>query len=294
MSAKINQTLFPNFYLCRMQHLYYKKAIPLDFEGILEAASGLFASSDTCYFFDTYCFSEKPVLSFFEKWNERRWMKKNVLSTKRLVAFSAFTADQIKQKYPGMTSEISVQLPKLEEYYHPIDEDAKDAIRYRETNGDAYFIYRGPIHPSANLVSLLKGFSIFKKKMGSNMKLILCGKVTKHSASFLTALESYRYKEDIILKADPIRGDDAELIAASYALVHTCRWERFGFSVLKAMKSGVAVLTAENSSMSEYASMAGMYFNERDPADIGEKLVRIYKDEQMRQDMIGTGLSKAL
>jgi glycosyltransferase involved in cell wall biosynthesis len=60
------------------------------------------------------------------------------------------------------------------------------------------------------------------------------------------------------------------------------------------MKSGVAVLTADNSSMSEFTSMAGMYFNENDPADIGEKLIRIYKDEQMRQDMIGTGLSKSL
>jgi hypothetical protein len=40
--------------------------------------------------------------------------------------------------------------------------------------------------------------------------------------------------------------------------------------------------------------MAGMYFNENDPADLGEKLIRIYKDEQMRQDMIGTGLSKSL
>ena len=46
--------------------------------------------------------------------------------------------------------------------------------------------------------------------------------------------------------------------------------------------------------MSEFTSMAGMYFNEKDPNDIGEKMIRIYKDEQMRQEMIGTGLSKSL
>jgi hypothetical protein len=44
--------------------------------------------------------------------------------------------------------------------------------------------------------------------------------------------------------------------------------------------------------MSEFCGMAGMYFNETDAADIGEKLCRIYKDEQMREEMIGTGLLK--
>jgi hypothetical protein len=57
------------------------------------------------------------------------------------------------------------------------------------------------------------------------------------------------------------------------------------------MKSGVAVLTAENSSMSEFAGMVGMFFNEKDANDIGDKLIRIYKDEQVRAEMIGTGLT---
>jgi hypothetical protein len=46
--------------------------------------------------------------------------------------------------------------------------------------------------------------------------------------------------------------------------------------------------------MSEFAGMAGMFFNEKNPEDIGEKMIRIFKDEQMRQDMIGTGLSRGL
>jgi hypothetical protein len=43
--------------------------------------------------------------------------------------------------------------------------------------------------------------------------------------------------------------------------------------------------------MSEFVGMAGMYFNENDASDIGEKLIRIYKDEQVRAEMIGTGLT---
>jgi len=68
------------------------------------------------------------------------------------------------------------------------------------------------------------------------------------------------------------------------------RFERFGIPVVNAMKAGVAVLTAENSCMAEFTGMAGMFFNEKDPQEIGNKLIRIYNDEQMRSEMIGTGL----
>ena len=275
-----------------MVHVYYKKLIPIEFEGMLDQHACLPAQDQQFFVFDGYQDDSETVLSFFEKWNERKWLKRKLPSGIQLVVFSEYTAAYIKKNYPNTTEHICIQQPKVDSVYRPIDDDAKDVVRYRETNGDAYFLYRGPIHPAASLTNLLKGFSIFKKKMGSNMKLVLCGPISKKSNAFILSLDTYKYKEDIIIK-HPQDGD-ADLIAASYALVHPCRWERFGFSVLKAMKSGVAVLTTEHSAMSEFAGMAGMFFNEKDPSDIGEKMIRIYKDEQMRQDMIGTGLSKGL
>ena len=257
-----------------------------------DAGSFLTNRGEACCVFDCYQDEPNAALTFIEKWNERKWLKRSIPNHMKIVVFSSFTAELLKKRYPKTTEHIIIQSPKLDESYHPIDDDAKDVVRYRETNGDAYFIYRGPIHPAAALTNLLKGFSVFKKKMGSNMKLVLCGPVSKKSRQFVSSLDTYKYKEDIIIKRNT--ADDASLIAAAYALIHPCRWERFGFSVLKAMKSGVAVLTVENSAMSEIAGMSGMFFNEQDPNDIGEKMIRIYKDEQMRQEMIGTGLTKSL
>ncbi|MFZ9262585.1 MAG: glycosyltransferase [Chitinophagaceae bacterium] len=277
-----------------MLHIYHKSVIPAAFEGMLDAKQLLQPDDNTFFVFDCYQDDANAALSFIDKWKERKWLKRSIPQAYKIVVFSEFTAGQLRKYYPKIASNISIQFPRIEEIFHPIDDDAKDAVRYRETNGDAYFIYRGPIHPAAELKNLLKGFSIFKKKMGSNMKLVLCGSVSSKSEAFLAELDTYKYKEDVMIKTDFNQTEESELIAAAYALVHPCRWERFGFSPLKAMKTGVAVLTVENSSMSEFTSMAGMYFNEKDPSDIGEKMMRIYKDEQMRMDMIGTGLSKGL
>jgi hypothetical protein len=62
--------------------------------------------------------------------------------------------------------------------------------------------------------------------------------------------------------------------------------------VFTALKLGVAVLVPSNSTHSEQAGMAGMYFDENNPAEIGEKMILIYRDEQMRDEMIGTGMVK--
>ncbi|MEY3687329.1 MAG: hypothetical protein RIR84_170 [Bacteroidota bacterium] len=275
-----------------MQQIYYRQTIPIEYEGMFDTHAILPAAEDLVCVFDCYHDDPHAAMSFLEKWKERSWLKRNLLSGKKMMVFSSYTADQISKHYPKASANLIVQQPRVDEAYHPIDDDAKDIVRYNLTNGEAYFLYRGPIHPAASLTELLKGFSIFKKKMGSNMKLVLCGPISKKGNSFLHSIESYKYRDDLVLRQS--FSDDTELMAAAYALIHPCRWERFGFSVLKAMKAGVAVLTAADSAMSEFCSMAGMYFNEKDPNDIGEKLIRIYKDEQMRQEMIGTGLSKSL
>ncbi len=275
-----------------MQQIYYMQTIPIEYEGMLDTHAILPAAEDLVCVFDCYHDDPHAAMSFLEKWKERSWLKRNLLSGKKVRVFSSYTADQISKHYPKASANLIVQQPRVDEAYHPIDDDAKDIVRYNLTNGEAYFLYRGPIHPAASLTELLKGFSIFKKKMGSNMKLVLCGPISKKGNSFLHSIESYKYRDDLVLRQS--FSDDTELMSAAYALIHPCRWERFGFSVLKAMKAGVSVLTAADSAMSEFCSMAGMYFNEKDPNDIGEKLIRIYKDEQMRQEMIGTGLSKSL
>ncbi len=275
-----------------MQQIYYRQTIPIEYEGMLDTHAILPATEDLACVFDCYHDDPHAAMSFVEKWKEGSWLKRNLLSGKKVRVFSSYTADQISKHYPKASANLIVQQPRVDEAYHPIDDDAKDIVRYNLTNGEAYFLYRGPIHPAASLTELLKGFSIFKKKMGSNMKLVLCGPISKKGNSFLHSIESYKYRDDLVLRQS--FSDDTELMSAAYALIHPCRWERFGFSVLKAMKAGVSVLTAADSAMSEFCSMAGMYFNEKDPNDIGEKLIRIYKDEQMRQEMIGTGLSKSL
>lgn len=288
-------------YICSMSAFYFDTKIPSQYEGIRQHAkemsdehgalkAGFDIAPGSVFVHDLYHRSPNSAVSFWDRYRENKWLKKSIRSGAAIHVFSTHTQQALQSLFPEAASRIVVTPYKADPEYLPNDEDARDVARYQFTQGDAYFLYRGPVHPAAEIINLLKGFSVFKKKIGSNMRLVLSGPSGAYAADILAAIETYKYKADIILPGPLTPYEQVSLLASAYALVHPCRWERFGMPLPNAMKAGVAVLTVEDSAMSECCGMAGMYFNPTDPADIGEKLIRIYKDEQMRSEMIGTGL----
>jgi glycosyltransferase involved in cell wall biosynthesis len=81
----------------------------------------------------------------------------------------------------------------------------------------------------------------------------------------------------------------AQLVGAAYALVYPSLFEGFGVPVLEAMKSKVPVLTSAHTSMQEIAEDAALYFDPHNYTDIAEKLMLIYKDENLRSRLIEKG-----
>jgi glycosyltransferase involved in cell wall biosynthesis len=271
---------------------YYSKKVPLAYQGIKNSMQFLNEVQEGTLIHDLYVLSGDAHIRFWERYQEKRWLSKLMKSGHPLYVFTEFTRKKIQHVFPQSKTEIRLLTLGINETLIPTDEDARDVVRYQFTQGDAYFLCTAPIHGSANIIPLLKGFSLFKKRTNSNMKLVLSGVKGEFSAAILLALDTYKFRNDVLILDNLTAADQRDLLCSTYALVHPCRWERFGVPILDALKAGVAVLTAEESSMSEMAGMAGMFFKEEDSSEIGEKLIRVYNDEQMRSEMIGTGLSR--
>jgi glycosyltransferase involved in cell wall biosynthesis len=71
--------------------------------------------------------------------------------------------------------------------------------------------------------------------------------------------------------------------------VYPSVWEGFGVPVVEAMASGVPVITSENSSMQEIAGESALYVDPYDPASIAEKMMTLYKDEDLRNRLVRKG-----
>ncbi len=218
-----------------------------------------------------------------------RFIRKSV----RVATVSQFSKDDIIKQYHTNPSKIDVVYSAVKENFGPLNQEEQEKTRNQYTDGKAYFIYAGAIQPRKNLINLLKAFSIFKKRQRSNMKLVLAGRMAWKNDEFLQLLSTYKYRDDVVLTGYIDEKELAALVASAYALVYPSFFEGFGVPVLEAMTSGVPALTSQNSSMQEIGGDAGLYFDPSSHEDMAEKLMLIYKDEQLRNNMVEKGLGMA-
>ncbi len=216
-----------------------------------------------------------------------------IKKAKHIITVSEFSRDDIVQHYPFAKNKISVIYNAADEQFSPLSYHEKELCRQRFTGGVEYFLYSGSIHPRKNLVSLLKGFSWFKKRQQSNMKLVLAGRMAWKNEAFTELLKTYKYREDVILTGHIPDEEFRQVMGSAYALVYPSWWEGFGLPVLEAMQSGVPVIASNNSAIPEIAQGAAYYNDPANDEGWGRAMGLIYKDETYREKLIGNGLERA-
>ncbi len=223
----------------------------------------------------------------------KRYTPKFLQKAKGIATVSQFSKNDIVAQYKIDEAKIGVVYSAGKPIFQPLSFEIQTTVKEKYTDGREYFLYTGAIHPRKNLVNLLKAFSIFKKRQQSGMKLLLAGRLAWKNNEFLTLLKTYKYRDDVLLTGYLPEDELARLTASAYALVYPSLFEGFGVPVLEAMQCGVPVLTAANTSMQEIGGDASLYFNAKEPAEIAEQMMLIYKDETLRSQLIEKGFAVA-
>jgi len=224
----------------------------------------------------------------------RRNTPKYLTKAKSVITVSEFSKDDIIEYYGIARDKIDIIYNGVKTIFRPVSFDTKEAVKEKYTDGKEYFIYAGAIQPRKNLINLLKAFSIFKKRLQSSMKLVIAGRLAWKNDEFLKLVNNYKYKSDVVLTGYLPEEELAGLMASAYALIYPSLYEGFGVPVAEAMKCRVPVLTSAKTSMQEVACEAGLYFNPNDHVDIADKMMLIYKDEKLKNDLVEKGQTIAI
>jgi glycosyltransferase involved in cell wall biosynthesis len=226
----------------------------------------------------------KSHLLFF-----KRYVPKFLEKAKSIVTVSEYSKQDILLNYGISPDKVNVVYSAAKEIFKPIPGDIAENTKMKYTGGTEFFLYVGAVHPRKNLVNLLKAFSIFKKRQKSNLKLVLVGRLAWKYDSFIHNLKKYKYRQDVLLPGYLTEDELAKMMAAAYALVYPSLFEGFGVPVLEAMKCHVPVITSSNSAMEEIAGDAALYADPKSFEDLAEKMMLIYKDENLRNTLIEKG-----
>ncbi|MCC7400977.1 MAG: glycosyltransferase family 4 protein [Chitinophagaceae bacterium] len=224
-----------------------------------------------------------------------RYTLKYLRKAASIATVSEFSKKDILAHYGDIpASAIDLVYNGVNEDFRPVDDDTKKRIKDKYTEGKEFFIYVGSVHPRKNPENLLKAFSVFKKRQQSGMKLLLTGRLAWKFDSFMEKLKTYKYRDDIVMTGYLENPELCHVLGSAYAMVYPSLFEGFGLPVPEAMRCEVPVITSANSSMQEIAGAAALYCDPSDFNDIADKMMLLYKDENLRRKLIRQGKEVAV
>lgn len=171
----------------------------------------------------------------------------------------------------------------------PMSHEEKEKLKERYTEGKEYFLTVVSGADPKEVIDLLKAFSLFKKRQRSNMQLVLVGRDAAPDKELSERLANYKYRQDIHWTPTPPEEEWAGLAGASYAMVASFERDDLGIRVLNAWKAGVPVITTLSGAGGLDMTDEVLYAQPGDPASLAGQLMLIYKDEGLRNGLIGKG-----
>jgi glycosyltransferase involved in cell wall biosynthesis len=204
----------------------------------------------------------------------------------RIATVSTYSKQDIMEHYGISGEKIDVVYNGSHQEYRPLSNEEREAVKAEYADGCEYFVFAGAIHPRKNIVNLLKAFVAFKKHQRTNMKLIIVGRPAWKYDEVEEMRNTMPYKDDVkwvgYMNIDKL----SKVMGGAYALVYASLFEGFGIPILEAMECDVPAIVSNTSSMPEVAGDAALLCDPNDPGDIAEKMHLIYKDENLRKQLI--------
>ena len=190
------------------------------------------------------------------------------------------------EKFEIGEEKIAVIYPSANKMFEPINEQEKEAIKNKYSEGKEFFLFNSIFPEQEDFIDLLKSFSHFKKRQQSSFKLLV---IASSNSFFEKSLESYKYRNDVKFIDIKDKPEEALIIASAYAVVLPFNTNEDMIAALNATRSGVPVIAVKNSIINEVFGDAALYSETEATKDIGEKMMQVYTDENYRSRLIEKG-----
>lgn len=210
----------------------------------------------------------------------------------RIVTVSEFSKRDISKSFHIDPSKIDVVYNGINEGFRKATDEEKKATRAAFSQGSEYFLHVGSLHPRKNIPGLIKGFTEFKRKRGSDKKLLLAGPEFWGLAEIRRAVKESPYKSDIVFTGRVSQEDLNRIVSAAFCLCMVSFYEGFGIPLVEAMACEVPVLSSRSSALPEIGGNAAHYIDPESSEDIANGLLKIEADPEYSKILIENGLQQ--
>ena len=186
-------------------------------------------------------------------------------------------------------SQLQVIFPVPSPYFKSSTTVEKEQYRLTNTNGSSYFMLTGALPSEQEFTRLLKAFSVFKKRQQSSMKLLIPFDVVNELPKYRNQLDTYKFRDQLILTGEIDTQKRADYTAAAYALIMADHAGITESAVMESLQAGTPLLVSRTAAAEALAGPAALYISPGSEQDLAEKMMLIYKDETLRNQLIAQG-----
>jgi len=232
-------------------------------------------------------FSENPP------WLMKKALKQAVNKAKGFVAVSQFTADELiayvrKEFNVNIENRVKVIHEGVSEsFFIPSVEPLN---RFKESIPKDYFLCAGKISPRKNTIRVLEAL---KNPQLVNANLLLVGGDGWDHEQVKQKVKEFRLEYRVHFLGYVSDEELRYLYRHCLSFVYPSLFEGFGLTVLEAMACGAPVISSQTTSIPEVAGEAALLIDPLSSEAISEAMLRILKDNELREDLVLKGQHRA-
>jgi len=155
-----------------------------------------------------------------------------------------------------------------------------------------FILFVGNLEPRKNLITLVKGFEIAIEKYNIPHHLVIIGKIHKNSREIIAYL---RKSKILSQRIHIIPYVEMEKIVFYYnsaeMFIFPSKYEGFGLPPLEAMACGLPVISSNIDVEKEILGDSAAFFDVGDAEQLAALMVKIYRDEEFRNNLKERGLN---
>jgi alpha-1,3-rhamnosyl/mannosyltransferase len=222
----------------------------------------------------------------------KREIPKALEMADHFIAVSSFTAEEMRNCLDIPPEKISVVYNGVSPAYHPRPnrELVRVLTKYHVQPGE-YLLSVATLEPRKNIATLIKVYEKLPDSIKKNYPLLLCGSRGWNNHGLLELIKQHAGSEWLRFPGYIPEQDLPHLFAGAAGFLYPTLYEGFGLPALEAMASGVPVMTAEQSAVSEITRDCALLINPRDPVAMGETIIRLIDDQKWREQAVRKGLA---
>jgi len=203
-----------------------------------------------------------------------------------IIAISKQTKDDIVKYLNISPDKISVIYQGCDQsFWKNFSKEFSDKVLEKYNLPERYLLYVGTVEERKNLLSIVKAMNIAHIEI----PLVAIGRKTdkyfKKVLNYISAnnLNNIFFPENVLNSELPVIYQNAE------CFVYPSFFEGFGIPLIEALVSKIPIITTETGCFPEAAGPGSYYVDPNNPEAIGEAILKIISNKDLRDKMIAAG-----